>query len=130
MTPLYDRLKEADIVILASPIFFASVPSQLKAMIDRCQSEWVAKYILRKKTPRRPDAQMSRGKGAFICVSGHNKKTFFENAKKIAEVFFKTMDIDFTDELFFGGVNAPGDIKNIKGALQKAYRLGQRIGKG
>ena len=130
MTTIYSKLKDADIVILASPIFFASVTAQLKAMIDRCQSEWVAKYILKKDvhSPRCPIVHSKRKKrGAFICVGGQKKDNFFKTAKDTIAVFFKTMNINFVDALFFGGVDKPGDIKNVKGALEKAYNLGQKL---
>jgi multimeric flavodoxin WrbA len=133
MTPIYAKLKKSDAVVLASPIFFAGITAQLKAMIDRCQSEWVAKYILAgdrsvEKTVTGPDLAPKRKRlGAFICVGGHKKDVFFQTAKKTVEVFFKTMDIDFSDEIFFGGVDKPGEIKKVKGALKEAFALGQRI---
>ncbi len=121
MTPMYKKLKDADIVVLASPIYFASITSQLKALIDRCQSEWVAKYVLKAKD------KSKHSKGVFICVSGHKKDTFFKTAKKTIDVFFKTMDIDFVEELFFGGVDKPGSIRKVKAALEKAYKLGEKL---
>jgi len=122
MSPLYAKLSAADMVILASPVFFASVTSQLKAMIDRCQSEWVAKYKLKVKSKKAKGA-----KGVFICAGGHKDDVFFKTAKKTIDVFFKTMDIDFAAELFFGGCDKAGDIKNVKGALAAAYDLGRRM---
>ncbi|WP_295615475.1 flavodoxin family protein [uncultured Methanobrevibacter sp.] len=38
MKEIYDALKEADGIILASPIHFGSISAQLKAVIDRCQA--------------------------------------------------------------------------------------------
>ena len=38
MQEIYDALKEADGIILASPIHFGSISAQLKAVIDRCQA--------------------------------------------------------------------------------------------
>jgi len=124
MTPIYAKLRSADIVILASPIFFAGVTAQLKAMIDRCQSEWVAKYVLKK---RKTQYAIRNAKGVFICVGGFKKDIFFQSAKKTVEVFFRTLNIDFKDELFFGAVEKAGDIKNVKGALEKAYKLGVKL---
>jgi len=139
MTPLYDKLRAADGIIIAAPIYFAGIPAQLKAMIDRCQSEWVAKYVL--KSGRQsgdrsgpvtifPSDLSPRRSGAFMSVSGFKRNIFFEAAKKPIEAFFKTMNIDFSDELFFAGVENKGDIKNIKGALEKACNLGVEIAKG
>lgn len=124
MTPIYKEIKQADVVALASPIYFAGITSQLKAMIDRFQSEWVARYMLKSGnlSPKR--------RGVFISVSGYNKGMFFECAKKSVAAFFKTMNIDFSGELLFTGVNAPGEIKKIKSAEVKAYKLGQKLVNG
>jgi len=128
MTPIYQKLKDADVVAVASPIFFANITAQLKAIIDRCQSEWIAKYIL--KLPldfaRGRKVKRQKAKGIFICASGHDKDIFFKNAKKTIDVFFKTMNIKYAGDLFFGGVDKPGDIRKVKGAFKKAYKLGQK----
>ena len=121
MTPLYNKLRASDAIIISAPIYFAGLPAQLKAMIDRCQSEWVAKYVLKK---RKAKSAKRKTKGAFICVSGYKKDIFYKAAKKPMEAFFKTMNIDFSRELFFSGIEKPEDIKNTKGALEKAYKLG------
>jgi len=128
MTPVYEKLRSADAIIIAAPVYFAGIPAQLKAMIDRCQSEWVAKYVL--KSGRQSGDRSPRRLGAFISVASHKKNIFFEAAKKPIETFFKTMDIDFTEELFFAGVENKGDIKNVKGALEKAFKLGIKIANG
>ena len=38
MDEIYKALKEADGIILASPVHFGSISAQLKAVIDRCQA--------------------------------------------------------------------------------------------
>lgn len=38
MEEIYKALKEADGIILASPVHFGSISAQLKAVIDRCQA--------------------------------------------------------------------------------------------
>jgi multimeric flavodoxin WrbA len=43
MQPLYEKIKKADALILASPIFFGSLSAQTKMMIDRFQCLWLAK---------------------------------------------------------------------------------------
>jgi hypothetical protein len=46
MQGIYPRLLEANIVILASPIFFYGITGWAKAMVDRCQALWARKYVL------------------------------------------------------------------------------------
>ncbi|MDP2953505.1 MAG: flavodoxin family protein [Chloroflexota bacterium] len=48
MPLLLDKLRTADRLVLASPVYFLSVTAQTKAMIDRCQAQWAAKYLLKR----------------------------------------------------------------------------------
>ena len=41
---IYDHILNCDGVMLASPVFFYAVSSQVKMLMDRCQSFWVKKY--------------------------------------------------------------------------------------
>lgn len=47
MQKIYPKLLEADVVILASPIFFYGVTAWTKALIDRSQALWSRKYLLK-----------------------------------------------------------------------------------
>lgn len=51
LTPIYEKIDGADILLLASPIYFNSVSAQLKSMIDRMQVYWSRKYILQEAIP-------------------------------------------------------------------------------
>ena len=51
MLGLYDKLLAADVVALASPIFFYNVSAQAKAMIDRTQALWSRRYVLKQDFP-------------------------------------------------------------------------------
>jgi multimeric flavodoxin WrbA len=46
MQGIYPRLLEADVVILASTIFFYGITAWAKALVDRCQAMWARKYVL------------------------------------------------------------------------------------
>ena len=123
MEIVYKKFKEADAVIIASPIFFGSVSAQLKMMIDRFQTAWVSKYILKKY-----DTRKARRKGIFLCAAGQDKKEYFENARQIVRIFFTTLDIDYIGELFFGGYNTKSrDDKEKKSALERAFELGASL---
>ncbi|MCG8618354.1 MAG: flavodoxin family protein, partial [Desulfobacterales bacterium] len=43
----YEKIRQADVVVLASPVFFYGVTAQVKVFIDRCQMFWGRKYKLR-----------------------------------------------------------------------------------
>jgi multimeric flavodoxin WrbA len=123
MTALYEKLSAADIFIVASPIYFGTITAQLKMMIDRCQSLWVKKYILKKSI-----AAGKKRKGVFICAAGKDHKEYFEDAKKVIKIFFTTLDIEYSGELFVGGLNEMTDNSTKKkDALLKSYELGMAL---
>lgn len=123
MKSIYERLARADAVVVASPIYFVSLTAQLKAMIDRCHSLWVSKYIL-KNNP----LKVNRSKGVFLCVGGKESKVYFENASKIIKAFFVTLDIEYSSDLFVGGLNTMlADSSKRKTALEKAFQLGSSL---
>lgn len=69
MNLIYKKLDEADIVILATPMFFNSVSSLTKVMIDRCQMYWSKKFLLKKQT-------LKKGKkGYFLLQLELSKRT-------------------------------------------------------
>ena len=61
---IYPLLRQADVVVVASPIFFYNMSAQLKAVVDRCQMFWARKYRLKL---RDPGAGMRRG---FLLSAG------------------------------------------------------------
>lgn len=43
MTQIYRLIEEADNIVIASPVYFCSVPAPLKALIDRFQIYWTSR---------------------------------------------------------------------------------------
>jgi multimeric flavodoxin WrbA len=120
MGSVYESLAGADVIIMASPIYFSSLTAQLKAMIDRCHSLWVSKYIL-KNIPLTKNGS----KGLFLCVGGRDSGIYFEDAKKIIKAFFATLDVEYSSDLFIGGLNMmPANSPKRDAALEKAFQLG------
>ena len=64
MDDIYAELDAADAIVVATPVFFATVPAVLKLIIDRCQPYWARRYVLGEpeRSPKRP--------GAILVVGG------------------------------------------------------------
>ena len=62
---VYELLREAELVVAASPVFFYSVTAQLKALIDRSQTLWSRKYRFRLADPLKKTRQ-----GCFLSMGG------------------------------------------------------------
>lgn len=120
MQAVYKKIKDADAIVFASPVFFGSLSAQAKMMIDRFQCAWRAKNILKK------DAGYKRIPGIFISVEGSERKDFFENSRAIVKNFFATINVDYKGELFCPGVDEKAGILKHPEYLKKAFDLGSK----
>jgi arsenate reductase len=50
-TEIFGLLRQADLVVAASPVYFYGISAQLKVLIDRCQTLWSRKYAISWKDP-------------------------------------------------------------------------------
>jgi multimeric flavodoxin WrbA/protein-tyrosine-phosphatase len=102
---IYPMLRQADVVVIASPIFFYNMSAQLKAVVDRCQTFWARKYKLRLKDPA---VNMRRG---FMLSAGATKgKNLFEGLQLTTQYFFDAIDAKFEGSLTYRGIEGPGDM--------------------
>ena len=86
MDEIYPKLLEADAIIIASPIFFYGVTSQLKALIDRCQALWVRKHVLKMPGPD-PDSR----RGVFIGIGATTGGKLFDGSILTMKYFFEAI---------------------------------------
>ncbi len=126
MTQIYDAIRAADRVILASPIFFFGISAQAKIMIDRCQCFWCEKYLLKKPIPDGPYGR----KGLLLLVGGMKKEIGIQCAGATAKAFFRTVNVPEHKTLGFLGVDAQGEILKHPTALKEAYEAGKALIKG
>jgi len=119
--PLYDKLLACQGVILASPIFFYTVSSLTKIMMDRCQSLWVKRYWI-EKTPFEKK-EFSR-KGLFISVGATKGKRLFEGVQLTVRYFFDALDTELWKCLFYKGLDFEGDVLEHPAYLDDAYKAG------
>ncbi|MDO9333595.1 MAG: flavodoxin family protein [Dehalococcoidales bacterium] len=126
MQKIYDKLAEADVIVLASPVQFAGITAPLKAMIDRCQCLWARKYVL--KIP--PLSPMKNRRGFFLSVSGTRLKNMFEPSLAVVKTLFHVINVDYAGELLVSGVDEKGAILKHPEALQQAFQWGQKLAEG
>lgn len=129
MAQIYDAIRTADRIILASPVFFFSVSAQAKVMIDRCQAFWCEKYLLKKPIP---EGSYKR-KGLLLLVAGMKEKigaAGIECSEKTAKAFFRSISVPEHKTLGFLGVDAQGAILHHPSALRESYEAGLRLVEG
>jgi len=124
MGKIYPKLLEADLIILASPIFFYGVTAWAKALIDRSQAFWARKYLL--KDPSLGKDGKKR-KGLFISVGATKGQRVFEGAILTTKYFFDVLNAEYAGELLFKGIEARDDILKHPEALRQAFEAGKRL---
>jgi multimeric flavodoxin WrbA len=127
---IYPLLRQAEVVVVASPIFFYNMSAQLKAVIDRCQTFWARKYRLKLKDPA---AGMRRG--FLLSVGATRGKNLFEGLQLTTQYFFDAIWAKFEGSLTYRGIEGLGDmaayptvledVDNAVGSLLKPY-LGRK----
>ena len=123
MQAIYQDFEQADVIVLASPIQFTGVTATMKAMIDRFQSRWVRKYVL--KIPPLGDNRVR--KGFFISVAGRKVPDVFEPALVMIKTFFRILDISYAGDLLFSSIDEKGAIAKHPDLLQQAFAAGEKL---
>ena len=123
MSLIYEAIRTADRIILATPIFFFCVSAQTKMMIDRCQCFWCEKYLLKKPLQQGPYGR----KGLLLLVGGMRKEIGIQCAGTTVEAFFRTISVPWHHTLGYTGVDAKGAILEHPDALKEAYMAGKEL---
>jgi multimeric flavodoxin WrbA len=124
MVPLYDALLAADVVALASPIFFYGVSAQAKAMIDRTQALWARRYVLGQDMPG------SGRQGVLLCTAASCGRLLFVGARLTARYFFDAVNATYAAEMLVQGVDEKGAVAAMPEVLAAAAELGRRLARG
>jgi multimeric flavodoxin WrbA len=123
MTEVYQEIRNADRFILSSPIFFFALSAQSKIMIDRCQSFWCEKYLLKKPLPSGPHGR----KGLLLLAGGMKKAVGPECSEATAKAFFRTISVSEHVTLSYLGIDAKGAVLQHPTALQDAFKAGMTL---
>ncbi|MGQ9557398.1 MAG: flavodoxin family protein [Desulfurispora sp.] len=119
MTGLYRALERADGLVLAAPVYFGTINAQTKAFIDRCQALWARRFVL-DRPPLPP------GKKCFyLCVGGRPTAGYCQNALAVLKNLCYVVNMELTGHLAFPGVDRPGQITALAGALRQVRQAGR-----
>jgi multimeric flavodoxin WrbA len=123
MQRVYELLTGADAIIAATPIFFYTVPAQLKAVIDRCQAMWNRRRLSK---PREQWKNHGSGRGYLIAVGATRGAKLFDSVELVARYFFDALDMSYQGGVFSRGLDEKGAVAEQPELLQQAYELGRQ----
>jgi len=97
MVEIYEAIESADVIILATPIYFNSVTSIMKTMIDRCQRFFNMKV--------NQGVHFKEKKGVLIATAGSKLPKSFESFSNVADYFFLSVNGQIGKKLFVNGTD-------------------------
>ena len=113
MAKIYPVYREADVVVLASPLYYWFISGQLKTAFDRLFA--VAECDPGYRNPKKESVLLMAAEGAGFAESEH----WYDHLEK--HIGGKSLG-----KVLCGWVTQPGDIEG-KPELQQAYELGRSI---
>jgi len=121
-----DKIMNAKGLILASPVFFYSVSSHTKILMDRFQSLWVKKYWVDQKPKGQP---IHHRKGMFISVGATRGKKLFDGMLLSVRYFFDVLDMELWKSLLYRQLDFQDDVLKHPEYLEEAYTAGKAFTK-
>ena len=109
MTILYEKMSQADMLVIASPVYFYGISAQLKAVIDRFHNPIRDSFPIKKM--------------AMLLVGAATLPELFDAILTEYNLCLKFFDIEDAGKVLVRGVKDKGDI-NKTDALNEAYTLG------
>jgi NAD(P)H-dependent FMN reductase len=105
LAEVYLGARWAELMLVGTPVFFASVTAQLKVVIDRHQCAWVAKYRL-----GRPWNDGAVGRRALLLAAGAmHIPSHLRQARDVVRSWLKVLNYELAADVMLPGVDAPGD---------------------
>jgi multimeric flavodoxin WrbA len=117
MQPLYAKLRRADAIVIASPIYWFTISAQTKLFIDR----WYALETLQ--------GSALKGKHFGILLTYGDNDPYASGAINAIRTFqdmFRYLKADIAG-IVYGTANKAGDILNQPELLESAYKLGEKL---
>lgn len=112
MGKIYDTLKNVDVLVIASPVYFYGISSQLKAVIDRLHNPIRDTFAIKRL--------------ALLAVGAAELPELFDAIKTEYQLVLNFFKLDNAGMVLVRGVNAKGDIVGNP-ALKEAFDLGLKI---
>jgi multimeric flavodoxin WrbA len=118
MTPVYEAIRQADVLVLASPVYFGSFSGQLKTAFDRFYA-----YLDVNFACRLPVGKQS----VFILTQGNPDEELFKDIFPRYETFLKWLNFSRNHLIRACGLQGPGEVKDRPQALQQAVDTAKTV---
>lgn len=123
LTPLLESVRETDILVLASPVYYWDVSGQLKCFLDRTFSYLVPDFLTAPVKSR-----LQPGKKLVLILAQNNPdEDSFTNIFPKFDYFFRAYGFSETRLIRACGVNAPGEVEGRPDVMALAEKTAEEL---
>ncbi len=117
MHQLYPKVKESNVIIIASPIYWFNISAQAKIFIDRLYGVWASQndFFNRKKF----GIVLTFGDPDVLNSGIINVFRFFQDMCRYLGTTF--------EDMIYGSADIEGEIRENKKIMEKAYLMGKHL---
>ena len=111
MAEILEKMLAADVIVMASPVYFYSIDAQLKALIDRSVARWL---------------EFKDKEFYYIMTAAEDSDDVMDCTLECFRGFARCLEGSVEKGVIYGkGVYGKGEILNHP-AMQQAYEMGRR----
>lgn len=126
LTEVLDSIRDADVLVLASPVYFWDVSSQLKGFLDRTYS-----YLVPGFHSQPIKSRLAPGKKlVLILAQGNPDENLFSNIYPKFQYFFEMQGFSETHFIRACGVNKPAEVQSHEEVMKSADRIAEELCNG
>lgn len=112
MAEILEKMHLADVIVLASPVYFYSIDAQLKAVIDRTVAQWT---------------KLKNKEFYYIMTAAEDSGTVMDCTLECMRGLAACLSGSVEKGVIYGkGVYEKGEIRNTA-AFRQAYEMGKKI---
>lgn len=123
LTPVLEAVKEADIIIMATPVYWGDISAQLKTFIDRTYSYLVPDFMEKEVKHRLPQGK----KLVFIQSQGGPQEMYTEVFDRYNSFFTLLNFFDETHVLRGADLNELDALKSRDDLMQSALEIANKL---
>lgn len=117
MEDIINKIEDADMIVLSSPVYFGTVTSSLKVLIDRCQPLYNKRFVLGVE-------DTIKKKGVLIFTAGGKNKKMIDSMNLVAKFFMLSCGAELVNTIYCLNTDEIGLDKEV---LQRAYITAKSI---
>lgn len=112
MAEILDKIQAADVIVMASPVYFYSIDAQMKALIDRCVARWL---------------EIENKEFYYIMTAAENSDTVMDCTLECFRGLAACLNGSREMGVIYGkGVYEAGAIKNMP-VMKETYEMGKNV---